>query len=94
MKITYLIPAATMSTAMLLAGCASTPDPITALDKDTYMVVSRSMFYGLSAAAEGVKRADAFCKLRGKRMEMTNAETADATGAIPARSVVMFRCTD
>jgi len=94
MKINYLISAVTLSATLLLSACGSSEPQVTVLDGGIYMITAHAMFYGISATAEGVKQADAFCKQRGgKHMELTNSESADgALGVIRARSAVMFRC--
>lgn len=94
MKITHLA-AATVAVSVFLVGCAS-PGQITPLDNGIYMITTKAYFLGISATADGVNQAQAFCKQRGgKRMELTNSQSADAVlGIIPARSAVMFRCID
>ena len=78
----------------VLAACTSAGD-VTQLNRDTYMVTSQSRLGGNDgAAAAGVLKADAFCKERGKRMQLGSAETSDGViGVWPSKSVVMFTCT-
>ena len=93
LKIPHLIPLVAVSAALLTA-CSSLGQ-ITLIDKDIYMITNRATFYGISAAADGIQQAVAFCQQRGKRMEVTNSQTADAVlGMVPARSAVMFKCVD
>lgn len=78
---------------VLLSACSS-GGAIQQLDRDTYMVTGQSRLNGNDgAAANAVLNADAYCKERGKRMQLTGAETSDGVfGVRPSRSVVMFRC--
>ncbi|MBB3213629.1 putative hemolysin [Herbaspirillum sp. Sphag1AN] len=93
MKITHLA-AATVAASVFLVGCAS-QGQITPLDNGIYMITTKAFFLGVSATADGVNQAQAFCQQRGKRMELTNSQSADAVlGLVPARSAVMFRCID
>ena len=93
MKTNNLISAAALGMTLLLSACASSEPQVTLLDGDIYMISTQAMFYGISATAEGVKQADAYCRQRSKHMELTNSESADGSlGVIRARSVVMFRC--
>jgi len=76
---------------LLLSACAG--GALTQLDRDTYMVTAQSRLGNAEAAAVGVRQADAYCKERGKRMQMTGAETSDGViGIWPSKSVVMFKC--
>lgn len=83
----------TLSVLLLLSACAS-GGVIQQLDRDTYMVTGQSRLNGNDgAAASAALRADAFCKERGKRMQLTSADTSDGVfGVWPSRSVVMFKC--
>ncbi|WP_051516700.1 hypothetical protein [Herbaspirillum sp. RV1423] len=75
-----------------LSACSSGGD-IVQLDRDTYMVTAQSRLGNANGAAAGITKADAYCKERGKRMQMTGAETSDGViGIWPSKSVVMFRC--
>lgn len=94
LKITYLAVACVTVASILLGGCIS-PGQITPLDNGIYMITTKAYFLGVSATADGVEQAQAFCQQRGKRMELTNSQSADAVlGIVPARSAVMFRCID
>ena len=76
----------------LLSACAGSGE-ITQLDRDTYMVTAQSRLVNSAGAAAGVHQADAYCKERGRRMQMTGAETSDGViGIWPSKSVVMFKC--
>jgi hypothetical protein len=78
--------------SFFLSACAGSGD-ITQLDRDTYMVTAQSRLGNAAGAAAGVRQADAYCKERGKRMQMTGAETSDGViGIWPSKSVVMFKC--
>ena len=78
---------------LLLSACSSS-GAIQQLDRDTYMVTGQSRLNGNDgAAASAALSADAYCKERGKRMQLTGAETSDGVfGVWPSRSVVMFKC--
>ena len=94
MKITHLALAGVALASALLTGCSS-PGQITPLDDGIYMITTKAFFLGMSATADGVSQAQAFCQQRGKRMELTKSQSADAVlGVVPARSAVMFRCIE
>jgi len=77
---------------LLLSACSS--GAISQLDHDTYMATGQSRLSGnTGAAADAVLRADAYCKERGKRMQLTSTEGSDGVfGVWPSKSVVMFKC--
>ncbi|WP_233526733.1 MULTISPECIES: hypothetical protein [unclassified Herbaspirillum] len=89
-RIHRLLPAPML--CALLSACAGSGE-ITQLDRDTYMVTAQSRLGNSAGAAAGVRQADAYCKERGKRMQMTGADTSDGViGVWPSKSVVMFKC--
>lgn len=77
---------------LCLSACAG--GAISALGQDTYMVTAQSALNGNNgAAAAAALKADAWCKERGKRMQLTSVETSDGVFVVwPAKSVVMFKC--
>lgn len=77
---------------VMLTACAERE--VTPLGQETYMVTAQSRLNGNNgAAAAGVLKADAWCKERGKRLQLTGAETSDGVFAVwPSKSVVMFKC--
>ena len=88
-RIFFMLPAAAL--CLFLSACAG--GEVTQLDRDTYMVTAQSRLGNAAGAAAGVRQADAYCKERGKRMQMTGAETSDGViGVWPSKSVVMFKC--
>lgn len=79
--------------ALLLAACASTSD-VTRLDRDTYMLTASSFWRGNDGvAAEGLRRADAYCREQGRRMRIVGSERSDGLPVVlPPKALLNFRC--
>ncbi len=91
LRLRLLIVPTAATLCLLLSACAG--GVVTQLDRDTYMVTAQSRLGNAEGAAAGVRQADAYCKERGRRMQMTGAETSDGViGIWPSKSVVMFKC--
>jgi hypothetical protein len=89
-RIHRLLPASML--CAFLSACAGGGE-VMQLDRDTYMVTAQSRLGNAAGAAAGVRQAEVYCRERGKRMQMTGAETSDGViGVWPSKSVVMFKC--
>jgi hypothetical protein len=79
--------------AMLLAACASSSE-VAQLDRDTYMLTASSMWRGNEGVAiEGMRRADAYCRQRGRRMRVVGSERSDGLPvALPPKVLLTFKC--
>lgn len=82
-----------VTATLILTACTSVSE-VSQLDTSTYMVSAESRFNtNNQVAAAGILKADDYCKERGKKMRVTNAETANGViGLLPPKAVVMFRC--
>lgn len=88
----FCLPPLAAILCLLLSACAGGGE-VVQLERDTYMVTAQSRLGNAESAAAGVRQADIYCKERGKRMQMTGAETSDGVIGIRAsKSVVMFKC--
>jgi hypothetical protein len=94
-KNTCLILLATAA-VLLLSACAEVTksSEVVALGQGTFMVSSQALFTGKNgAAADGLRKANAYCQQNGKRADVTGYESMDGImGVEPAKTAVMFKC--
>ncbi|AYR26775.1 hypothetical protein [Herbaspirillum rubrisubalbicans] len=83
----------TLALCTLLSGCA-TPQPVTQIDKDTYLLVASSRWHGNDGvAAQGVQQADEWCRQQGRSARITGSERSEGLfGVLPPKVMLSFKC--
>lgn len=91
---TVLLPLAMLATLLLSACAATQSGEVVALGQGTFMVASQALFTGKNgAAADGLRKANAYCQQNGRRADVTGYQAMDGImGVDPAKTAVMFKC--
>ena len=82
-----------LTICLLLGACASS-QPVTQIDKDTYLLVASSRWHGNEGVAiQGLQQADDWCRQRGRRARVTGSERSDGViGVMPPKVMLTFKC--
>ncbi|MCI1005408.1 hypothetical protein [Herbaspirillum sp. C7C8] len=85
----------TLSLALttVLAGCA-TSQPVTQIDKDTYLLVASSRWHGNDGVAvQGLQQADDWCRQQGRHARIIGSERSEGViGVMPPKIMLSFKC--
>lgn len=92
MKFRLALPPA-LAIYTLLAGCTSS-QPVTQIDKDTYLLVASSRWRGNDGvAAQGLQQADDWCRQQGRRARIIGSERSEGViGVMPPKVMLSFKC--
>jgi hypothetical protein len=76
-----------------LAGCASS-QPVTQIDKDTYLLVASSRWHGTTAWPQGLQQADDWCRQQGRQRIIGSERSEGVIGVMPkvmpVSNVILF----
>ncbi len=85
----------TLSLALVVAlsGCAAS-QPVTQIDKDTYLLVASSRWHGNDGVAiQGLRQADDWCRQQGRRARIIGSERSEGViGVMPPKVMLSFKC--
>nr|WP_198984631.1 hypothetical protein [Herbaspirillum sp. ASV7] len=78
---------------LLLCACASS-QPVTQIDKDTYLLVASSRWHGNDGVAiQALQQADDWCRTQGRRMRVIGSERSEGViGVMPPKVMLSFKC--
>jgi len=86
---------ATISVALILAGCAASVSEVTEIGKDSYMVGTTNAGGNKSSTAmkaAAIRRAGLFCKEQGKSMALKTTESSGIQWVTPMSAEITFQC--
>lgn len=88
-----LMPTLSLAMVAALAGCASS-QPVTQIDKDTYVLVASSRWHGNDGVAvQGLQQADDWCRQQGRRARIIGSERSEGViGVMPPKVMLSFKC--
>lgn len=82
-----------LAITLLLGGCASS-QPVTQIDKETYLLVASSRWSGNDGVAvQALQQADDWCRKSGRRARVTGSERSEGViGVLPPKVMLSFKC--